>query len=191
MAITGSTGAMVEALNTAAPSPITNESVYWHMEETSGSQVSKASTLSANNTTASNNLFQLTGTVEVVRLYAVVTDTSTLANCTNVHFDLWDSTAAVDITKSGPGSVLSGLAVGTFMVKDAVKTTAVAVADNVAGAITEGSTSKIFEEFFITQKTGANTYMRLTYATTDAPINAQITVYCDYIAVGSGTLTAV
>jgi len=182
---------VITALNTAAPTTKTLEGVYWHLEQTIGSLATKTITLSANNDTASENVFQITGNVDVVRLYAEVVDVTTLANCTNIHFDLYDSTAAVDITKSGPGSVLSGLAVGTFLVKDAIKTTAVAIADNATGVVSEASGNKPFTGFFVTQKTGANTYLRLTYTTTDAPINAQITVYCDYIALGSATLVAV
>jgi len=188
---TSSQAAVTEGLNTAHPSTVTDDSAYWHLEETTGNRVSKASTLSASNTTASNNLFQLTGTVEITRLFAEVTTVTTLVNCTALSFDLYDSTAAVPVTDAAPGATLSGLAVGTFMVKDAAAATVLAVADNAAGIVTEGSTNKVFDQFFITQKTGANTYMRLTYTTTDAPINAVITVYADYIAMGSGTLVAV
>lgn len=183
--------AVVQGMNTAMPTPTTADSPNWHLEQTTGNETSKASTLSANNTTASNNLFQVTGTVEITRLYAVVTDATTLANCTALSFDLYDSTAAVPVTDAAPGATLSGMAVGTFMVKDATVGTVLKVSDNVAGVVTEGSSTKIFDQFFITQKTGANTYLRLTYTTTDAPINAEITVYADYIPVGSGTLVAV
>jgi len=188
---TSGQAAVTQGLNTTHPSAVTSDSAYWHLEQTVGNLVTKVSTLSASNTTASNNLFQVTGTVEITRLYAELTTATTFTNCTNVHFDLYDSAAAVDITKSGPGATLSALAVGTFMVKNAINTTALAIADNVAGVVTEGSVTKIFDQFFITQKTGANTYMRLTYTTTDAPIDAVITIYADYIPIGAGTLVAV
>ncbi len=184
-------GSVIQALNTEAPATITPESVYWHLEETTGSQVSKVVTLSVSGGTQSLNCFQLTGTVEVLRLYAEITSAATLVNCTNVFFELYDSAASVDITKSVAGAVLSGLAVGTFLVKDAAAGVVLAVADNADGAVTEGSSTKIFDQFFVTQKIGENTYVRLTYTSTDAPIAATIKVYCDYIRMGSGTLVVV
>lgn len=191
MALTGSIGAMVAALDTAAPSTKTPNSVFDHLEQSIGTPASKVITLSVNNNTQSLNCFQITGTVEVIRLYAEITTVTTLANCTNAFFELYDSTASVDITKSAAGAALSGMAVGTFMVKDAAVGTALAVANNVVGAVTEGSTTKIYNEFFATQKTAADTYIRFTYTSTDAPVAATITVHVEFIAVGDGTLVAV
>lgn len=182
---------VVIGLNTAAPASKTVESVYDHLELAIGSLVNKTITLNVNNNTQSLNCFQLTGTVEVLRLYGEITTTGTFTNCTNVFFELYDSTAFRDITKSGAGAVLSGMAVGTFIVKNAAKGTALVVANNATGIVTEGSTAKIFEQFFLTQKISANTYIRFTYTSSDAPIAATITVYCDYIAFGSGTLVVV
>ena len=181
----------LDALNTAAPVVKIVESVYDHLEQATGTLASKTITLDVNNGTQSLNCFQLTGSIKALRLYAEITTASTFTNCTNVFFELYDSTSSVDITKSSPGAVLSGLAVGTFMVKNAVASTALEVADNVAGAIVEDSTTKIFHQFFLTQKTAANTYIRFTYTSSDAPVAATITVYCDYVGLGSGTLVAV
>ena len=179
---------VVIGLDTAAPAIKTPESVFDHLEQTIGTTISKVITLNVSNGTQSLNCFQLTGTVEVLRLYGEITTTSTFTNCTNVFFEIYDSTATRDITKSGAGAVLSGMAVGTFIVKDAALGTALAVANNSTGMITEGSTAKIFEQFFLTQKTAADTYIRFTYTSSDAPVAATITVYCDYIGLGGGTL---
>jgi hypothetical protein len=190
MAETASTGPARQAFNTAHPSSQTINSPYWHLEEVAGSQVSKVITLNVNNGTQSLNVFQVTGTVEIVKLYAELTTAGTFTNCTDAFFELYDSTASVDITNSGPGVTMSGFTAGSFMVKNAVAGTALAASNNNVGAITEGSTVKIFDEFFITQKSGANTYVRFTYTSTDTPVDATITVYADYIAIGSGTLVA-
>jgi len=186
---TASTGPRAAALDVPAPSSRTLESVYDHLEQISGSLVSKVITLNVNNGIQTLNCFQLTGTVEILRMYGFVTSQTTFTNCTAVFFELDDSTAQVDITSSG--ITLSGLANETFFVKDAAKASTLALADNVAGAITEGSTTKIFEQFFLTQKTGANTFIRLSYASTDTPIAATFTIFCDFIALGAGTLVAV
>ena len=166
-------------------------SIMGYVKRIHGTILSKQITLSANNTTASVNIFQLTGTVKIRRLYAFITEKTTLANLTVGSFDLYDSTAVVQLTKAD--GVLSGCAVGTFIVKSEKNDMTWAKADNVAGAIVEPTYegSELFSYFTITQKTGANTYVRFTYTTTDAPINAKITVYAEYIPLGGGTLEAV
>lgn len=154
-------------------------------KRTSGSLASKAVTMNASNTTANVNCFQITGTVNILKIYGILTAKTTLTNCTATYFDLYDSTAAVEITKSD--GVLSGLAVGTTMIKTAVNTTTATIIDNVAGAVSDTT----FLPFFVEQKTGANTYIRFNYTTTDAPANAVMTVYVEYRLLGGATLTAV
>lgn len=171
--------------------PETN-SVHDYLERGTGKVLSNSITLNANNTSANVNVFQLTGSVEIMRIYGALTDTTTLTNCTGAYFDLYDSTAAVAITKND--GVLSGMAVGTFFLKNANTATTMAVADNSAGAVTEPATlGKAFYPFIVTQKTGANTYIRFNYTTTDAPANATATIYVEYREPpdSGGTLTAV
>jgi len=170
------------------------DSVHEKLDSAVGSQVTKVITLSASNTTASENIFQITGTVEITSLHGGIADTTVLTNLTAAHFDLYDSTAAVDITRNQ--GVLSGLAVGTFFVKDGAVANDFSVCDNVAGAICEpASGNRAFAPFLLTQKTGANTFVRFTYTTTDAPINAQLRIEIRYIAHhdgnAEGTLVAV
>ena len=108
---------------------------------------------------------------------------------------MYDSTAAVDITDND--GTLSGMAVGTMLIKNAAKSETIGIADNAAGVVVEGaSLTKAYSTFVVSQKTGgANTYVRFTYTTSDAPIAAQIEWHCRYrpeeYGGVMGTLTAV
>ena len=180
------------AMNLAVPETnVENDSIHEYIHRVVGDRATKVITLDANNTTASVNIFQITGTIQIYRLYAEVTNTSTLTNCTAASFDLWDSTSAVQI--SAATGVLSGVAVGTYIIKDGLAANAFAVNDATAGSITEQTYegSDVFSRFIVTQKTGANTYIRFTYTTTDAPIDAALTVYIEFHPLDGGTLVAV
>jgi hypothetical protein len=179
------------ALDTAFdPTTVTENSVNDYVHRGRGHIVSKEITLSVNNGTQSLNVFQLTGTCEVMRLYAFVTDATTFTNCTAAFFELDDGAAQVAITKND--GVLSGMAVGTYMAKNALNTVTMAIANNATGVVTEQAADKrAFQTFIITQKTGQNTYVRFTYTSTDTPVDAKITVYAEYQNAAGGTLVAV
>jgi hypothetical protein len=156
--------------------PSTNigvDSIHDYFHASVGEPVTTEITLAASGGAESINMFQLTGTVEVVSIHGFVSEATTLANLTGGSLQLWDSTAAIQITKND--GVLSGMGVGTLLVKNAVAANTIAIADNAVGALTEGaSLAKAFAPFFITQKLGADTYIRWTYTTSDTPIDAKI-----------------
>ena len=158
---------------------------------TGGKHVTKTITLSANNTSANVNVFQLTGTVRVLSLNGEVLSATTLNNCTNVYFDLWDGTNSAVITDS-VGANMSGFGVGSFFLKDGDSTVDLHCINNNQGRISEGSTgNRIFQEFILTQKISTNTYIRFNYTTTDEPINAQLKIDITYADIDSGNVTAV
>lgn len=179
-----------QTLDTAIPSsPVTN-SVNSIVRRSGGLLVSKALVLSANNTTASMNAFQLTGSVAVKKLWAEITAKTTLGNLTGGSFDLYDSTAAIQLTAND--GVLSGCAVGTIVAKHGLAAVTWGKLDNAAGSSLEGAAAgPVWCETILTQKTGANTYLRLTYTTSDEPIACTVTVYCSYVPLGAGSLVAV
>jgi len=155
-----------------------------------GKTVTKTITLSANNTSASVNLFSFTGTLSGVGLQAEITAKTTLTNLTAGYWDLWDGTNSVVLTKV-IGGVLSGMAIGTYFAKTLIATSAFTVHDNSQVRMTESAGSKVPQAFTITAKTGVTNYLRFNYATTDAPINAQVRFDFEYIDRDSGTITAV
>lgn len=156
------------------------DSVHDYLERIGGELVSKAATMNVNNGTQSVALFTLTGSVLVYKIWGVLTAKTTLTNCTNLSLDLYDATAAVQITKS-TGTTLSGLAVGTMLVKNGLAAVNLGLHDNATGVVGEPAASgKDFSEFAVTKKNGATTQIRMTYTSTDAPANAVLTWYLAY-----------
>ncbi len=176
------------ALNVALPASPALTSVHDYLDRVAGDLVTKQITLNANNTTASINLFLVTGAVQIFRLYAQITTKTTLANCTATYFNLYDGTARLAITKNN--GVLSGVAVGSIFAKAGAASTTMVVGDATVGALTESATGDPFYPFNAVAKAGVATNIALTYSTTDAPINAVVTVYCEYRPINGGSLAA-
>lgn len=150
-------------------------------------------TLSANNTTATVQLWRVTGMVHIKKLYAVVT-TTIGANHTGAYLRLNDQTAQADISLSTGGSTLSGLAVGTIINKDSLAGSDVlTVASNATGIVYETSTPgvSIFQDFAVIKKTGANTDIEYVYTTTDTPTSGALQFFAEYVPLSTdGALTA-
>ncbi len=181
---------VVQGLNTAKPSVVTDESAFDHLHRMIGDQIMKSITLSASGGTESINIFSLTGSVEVLKLYGEVTNADTLANLTAGNFNLWDGAVPIALTKNT--GVLSGVGVGSLFLKNAVAANNWAVADNATGVLTEPAAGvKAFTPFVVTQKTGVATYIRMTYTTTDAPIDAIVKIFCEFRTLDSGILVPV
>lgn len=158
---------------------------------TGGRHSSKTITLSASATSASVNVFQLTGTVEVLSLHGEVTVATTLTNCTAAYFDLWDGTVSVPLSKT-TGGVLSGCGVGSFFIRDSDSATEISVLNNNQGRVKEATTgTRLRSNFLVIQKISTNTYIRFNYTTTDAPINAQVLIGITWSDIDSGNLIAV
>ena len=152
----------------------------WHA---GGISATKEIPLSADNTTASVNIFQITGSVKLLAIYGIVTDVAT--NLTAGFLELYDGTNHPDITKDG--IVLSGLTVGTAMFKTGLAGVVLKLADNVICVVSEAALDKkIFSECILTQKTATNTYIRFTYTTSDAPIDAKIFWHVRYKGLDNG-----
>lgn len=173
-------------LNTAIPSSPTTNSINETLVRSGGILVTKSITLNVNNGTQQLGCFTLTGSVLVQRLWGALTDTTTLTNCTATYFDLYDSAAAVVLTKND--GVLSGLPVGTVFAKAGLAAATFAVSDNTNGAVSEPAAAGVyFSECCVTKKTGATTTIRLVYTSTDAPANATALISCIYAPVTAGS----
>jgi hypothetical protein len=115
-------------------------------------------------------VFKVVGTVRVLNQYAQITEATTLTNCTAVYATLYDGTNTVDLTLDG--AVLSGAPVGTFFTRDKDATNAYSVAVSDQCRMNEVTSEKtIGRPFTLTQKNGADTYVRFHYTTTDSPID--------------------
>lgn len=156
-----------------------------------GKHATKTITLSANNTSANVNVFQLTGVCEAWAIHGEIRDATTLTNCTSIYFDLWDGTNSVPITKTTTASI-SGFGVGSFIIKDSDVSSALTTLNNNQCRIDEKSTgAKIDADLIIIQKLSTNTYIRFNYTTTDTPINAQIKVDINWADIDNGEIIAV
>jgi len=190
--ISSSQGIILNTLNTSHTGlTLVDDSVFETLHRTIGHKVEKTITLDANGATASVNIFQITGTIHIYRLYAEVTNASTFTNCTAASFDLWDSTSAIQITAAS--GVLSEVPVGTYIFKSGLATNAFDTNSAQSGSLTEQTYegSDVFSRFIVTQKTAADTFIRFTYTTSDAPIDAALTVYVEYRELNGGTLVKV
>lgn len=156
-----------------------------------GKHVSKTIALTANNTSANVNIFLLTGTVKIVSIHGEIVFATTLTNCTNVYFDLWDGTNSVLITKA-TGATMSGYGVGSFFIKDSDVSIALTILNNDQCRIKEAATGvKVNTELIAVQKISTNTYIRFNYTTTDAPINATVKIDIAWADIDSGEITAI
>jgi hypothetical protein len=147
--------------------------------------------LVGNNQTVVTNIFQVQGTILILTADGLVVDNTTLNNCTNIYWDVWDGTNSDPITKV-TGANLNGAPVGTFFIKDEGVASAVTVLQADEGRIYEPSAGKkAHQEFFITQKAGVDTFIRFHYTTTDTPINGKLAFYMTWLPINNGNLTKV
>lgn len=148
---------------------------------TGGKIASKTITLNANNTTANVNVFQFTGTVKVLSLHGRIKTATTLTNLTAAYFNVWDGTAQRDITLN-TGVAMSGFGVGAFFAKLFRATIALTAQDNnAANYVEDGGSKNLYQQFMIVQKIATASYIRFTYTTTDAPINAELEIFIEYV----------
>lgn len=70
-------------------------------------------------------IFDLEGAVEILALYAEVTDT--LADCEGAFFDLTDLVTSADITESSSGALCSALEIGSLLTKIDANTVALEI----------------------------------------------------------------
>lgn len=158
-----------------------------------GGVVSRSSKiLSANNTTANVPIFGITGAVNIVSLYGIVT-TDLGANNTAAYWRLNDQTAQVNITLN-TGTTISAVKAGSVIVKKGLAAAALTLLDNAAGKVSEPTTleTTFFSPFVAVQKTGATTNIEFVYSTTDAPTSGAIQFFAVWLPVSAdGKVVAV
>lgn len=145
----------------------------------------KSQTLSGNNTTVTTPIFRITGTVQVVGLWGVVT-TDLGANNTAAYWRLNDQTAQVNITLN-TGTTISAVKAGSAIVKKGLAAAALVLIDNAAGRVSEPTTleTTYFSPFVVTKKTGANTDIEFVYSTTDTPTSGVIQHFLCWLPVSA------
>lgn len=149
----------------------------------------KAVTLSANNTTASNVLFKVTGSVQVLSLWGVVT-TALSSNITAAHWRLDDQTAQPAISLA-TGTTLSSFTVGSFISRRSLASVALVGTNANAGTIVDpvaATAPGYFMPFVAVQKTAdVLTTIDFRYTTTNAPATGAITFYAGWVPLTDGS----
>jgi hypothetical protein len=144
-----------------------------------GLLVTKSLTLSANNTTANVPIFTVTGSVEIIGLYGVVT-TALSSNITAAYLQINDQTATPDISLAS-GTTLSSFTVGSLVARTSVAGVAVVGANASAGRVTDpvaATAPSLLMPFGITQKDGGIlTQIEFVYSTTNTPASGVIKWY--------------
>lgn len=158
-----------------------------------GFTVSKSSSLTASNTTATNALFSVTGVVLVKALYGIVT-TVLSSNVTAAYWQTNDQTATPDISLA-TGTTLSSAAVGSLLLRISTVGVALTLADAVAGRVNDpvaATAPDVFMPFIVTQKTASVlTTIDFTYSTTNNPATGAIKFYASYLPLSDdGLITA-
>lgn len=145
----------------------------------------KSQTLSGNNTTVATPIFRITGTIELIKLFSVVT-TTLGANVTAAYYRLNDQSAQVNITLN-TGTTISALTAGSFLYKKLVSTSALTAVSNANGAVTEqgSSATNDFTPAMLTKKAGANTDIEFVYSTTDTPTSGVIQHFLTWLPASS------
>lgn len=158
-----------------------------------GGVVSRSSkTLSANNTTAQVPIFSITGTVNIVSLYGVVT-TDLGSNNTAAYWRLNDQTAQPAITLA-TGTTISAVKTGSAIVKKGLAGAALTLLDNAAGRVSEPTTleTTFFSPFVAMKKTAADTNIEFVYTTSNTPTSGVIQFFAVWLPISAdGAVTAV
>lgn len=154
-----------------------------------GHKVKVSANITGNNNSYSVNVFKVTGTVRVLDQYAIITAVTALTNMTNIYADLWDGTNSVLLTADG--ATLSNAPVGTFFTKDKDVTQPYSVSLADQCRMNEViNTMRIGKPFTVTQKNGADTFIRFRY-TTNAVLDFTMDIFFFYELLDGGSLTLV
>jgi hypothetical protein len=198
------------ALNGAIPSSVTAASPYEYLKKIDGQAVAATTvnsladmvkrgggflatkTITCNgNGAQTDNLFAVTGAVEVLRIWAECTEATNATTFGVAFLDIYDSTAQVDITLD-TGVDLAGIVVGGVISRPWSVASALAFLNNATGAFIDGDEQGGNESFpfQIVKKTAAATYLRFCF-TGDANTDVDMKFYVQYMPLTSdGALVA-
>ena len=178
--------AVQNPLHEVIPNDCTNNSACDMLKRESGFVIEKDTHITGTGAVTANVL-QLTGTCLILNQWAEILTITTKTNMTNVYATLWDGTTSTDLTADG--LTLSTAPVGSFFTKDKVSTETYSanIADQARSLETLGD-KKAGRPFIVTQKNGADTFIRFHFTTTDAPLDMTMKIYFEYLPMNGGGL---
>lgn len=133
------------------------------------------------------NMIKVLESVQIISIWGMITEVTTLNNLTNLYFDLWDGTNSVDITADGPTAILSGAPVGSYFIKDKLATEVMGISIVNQCRVVE-ALREISVPFIASQKISTDTHIRLRCQTTDNPVNFKILIYANFVPINGGYL---
>jgi hypothetical protein len=172
---------LTNELNLASPSAVTTNSVYDHIINRKGKKISKTGHTLNGEGAQTDNIFTITGAVEIVALWGECTEATNATTCGTCYFDLFDGSAALEVTDNG-GTDLASITVGSVISKTAAATVALTKTANDAGALIDGAAGAqtVFCPFVAMKKTGEATYLRFCF-TGDVDTDIDMTFNVRYV----------
>lgn len=146
-----------------------------------GALSTDSQTLTANNTTANVPIFTVTGTIEVLGLWGIVT-TVLGANHTTAFWRMNDGTNTPAITLA-TGTTLSAANLGSIIAKKGLAAAALTLTQADQTRVSEPTTleTTYFSPFVINAKNTATSNIEYSYATTDTPTSGAIQFFLRWI----------
>lgn len=137
--------------------------------------------ITASNTTVNPPIFHITGSVEILGIWGIVT-TVLSSNITAAYLRLNDQAAQVNITLN-TGTTFSSVAAGSTVVKNGLAAAAITLINNSAGRVNEPTTleTTFFSPFTIVKKTAAVTDIEFVYTTTNTPATGAIQFFVRWL----------
>ena len=125
-------------------------------------------------------IFNVTGAVEILRMWGVFVDVTDVSAITATSLDLYDETNTVPLTDLAPGTDLSGVGLYALIGKWFLADTALALIDSDQCSIVEASGLGLdmFATFLIQSKYGADNVIRFNYTSDGGGCEAQIKFTC-------------
>lgn len=160
-----------------APAPFTTADIAAAVVGTYASKLRESyasMTLDGNNQTKSQVMFTITGVVDILALFGVVT-TVLGSNLTDCHIRTNDQTANIDLSLN-TGLTLSSLVAGSAIYKNDLLTAILLKKDAAVGFVRENSVAggPLYQQFGIGKKNGATTTLDFRYSTTNTPTSGVI-----------------
>jgi len=148
-----------------------------------GLVVTNTLTFTGSNTTVATPIFDVTGTVELLKLWGIVTVVLG-ASHTAAHWRINDHTSTAVVITKATGTDLSSAPVGSLILANVLAATALTLKSSAAGAMLQPAVvnSQIWSPSVLTQKTGGIvTHIEYVYSTTDTPTSGSIQFFAGYL----------
>jgi hypothetical protein len=144
---------------------------------------STAASFTANGAAIATPIFTVTGTVECLALWGIVT-TAIGSNHTAAHWRINDQTITSQVISAAAGTTISSLPAGTLLKRGSVNSVALVVSTAATGLVTDpvaATATDFFMPFTVTQKTGGiKTDIEYVYSTNNTSLGA-IKFYCGWV----------